>query len=47
MVFEEFETVFQVHATGFLQHRVGEEAFLNQLIGLKVVVDIEKRSDSL
>ena len=47
MVFEEFETVFQVHATGFLQHRVGQEAYLNQLIGLKVNVDIEKRSDFL
>ena len=47
MVFEEFETVFQVHATGFLQHRVGQDACLNQLIGLKVVVDIEKRSGFL
>ena len=46
-MFEEFETVFQVHATGFLQHRVGLEAYLNKLIGLKVVVDIGKRSDFL
>ena len=33
----------QVHATGFLQHRVGEEAYLNQLIGLKVFVDIQNK----